>query len=118
MSYNKSEIMKRAWTLYRNRNRLILEQLGRTKKDSQFYPLIKKNVIPFADCLKQAWADAKEDIAKARAVAVLSVSDKARLDGLKKELLILECKDRWNNHDSQRAGKLQAQIKELETKAA
>ena len=69
--FNKSEIMKRAWTLYRNKNRLILEQLGRTKKDSPLYPLIKKNVIPFGEYLKQAWADAKREVAKSRAVAAL-----------------------------------------------
>ena len=118
MNYNKSEIMKRAWTLYKNKNRLILEQLGRTKKDSPLYPIIKKNVPPFADSLKQAWADAKREVTKARAVTSLSVADKTKLDGLKKELFVLEMKDRWNNHDSQRASKLQALINELETKAA
>ena len=81
MNYNKSEIMKRAWTLYKNKNRLILEQLAGTRKDSPLYPLIKKNVPPFADSLKQAWADAKREVTKARAVASLSVADKTKLAG-------------------------------------
>ena len=118
--FNKSAIMKRAWNDY---------------KINRGYEWAKNRT--FAQCLMYAWKLAKEEIAeetrrnerarafaeqadikevsKAKAVASLSVADKTKLDGLKKELFILECKDIWNDSDRAYSRKLQAQIDALET---
>ena len=122
MTYNKSEIMKRAWNQYRLRN-------------THFW--LKEEQKTFGNYLKDAWKHAKQEAAKeaerkegarvlaeqlavkeaakARAAAALSDTDRARLEALKYELFTLGCKDLWDDSDRAYSRKLEAQIVELET---
>jgi len=69
MTYNKSEIMKKAWTIYKNRNHLILNQLRNTPKTASWYGHMLAQVIPFAQILREVWADAKAGAKRAKAMA-------------------------------------------------
>ena len=119
--FNKSAIFRNAWATYR-----VHLQMGWA--------------TTFGKCLKAAWDGEKQAIearkpaevkeaerkaawqekqdSKARAAAALNETDKARLESLKKELFILECKDLWNDSDRAYSRKLQAQIDALETENA
>ena len=120
--FNKSEIFKRAWNQYKFRN-------------THFW--LKEEQKTFGFYLKDAWKHAKQEAAKeaerkegarvlaeklavkesakARAVAALTDTGRAKLEALKYELFTLECKDLWNDSDRAYSRKLQAQIDELET---
>ena len=122
--FNKSEIMKAAWKFFRGS---IKNNWGHT----------------FGECLKTSWKQAKNKVefdakaqrqaaweaekqaawqakqdSKARAVAALSVSDRATYDALKKEMFLIDMIDRWSDKDRQRRGELQVRIDELETEPA
>ena len=92
MTYNKSEIMKRAWDLYR-----IWEFCDRA----------------FAVSLKEAWEEAKskaqkEENAKAKA-EMLVPSD--TFENLESALFILNMKDYHNHEDRQEVSRLEVAIK-------
>jgi|GEM_PF-1562925 len=65
MTYNKSEIMKKAWSNYRaNKNKKNFASAVRIKGKLQYSP------YTFSDALKAAWKDAKYMAAVARTNAI------------------------------------------------
>ena len=120
MTYNKSEIMQRAWILHRNRNSFIFEQLRHTKRDAPFRAIIVSKIVPFSVSLKQAWDDAKMEVAKAKAVASLTEAGKARLAEIDRDIFYVQMIDRWSDSDyamydrlhNERKALLEGRIKE------
>lgn len=94
--YNKSEIMKNAWNIYRD-----------SKLDFMGYPTLQG--ITFSKALKQAWADAKTKAADAK----LTVAEK--IEKIENQLFYLEMKDRWNTEDYAQQSKWRTELTELRT---
>ena len=68
-TYNRSQIMKLAHTLFRNRNSQVREQLKHIPAGHKLYNVVASKLIPFAECLKESWARAKAEVANAIARA-------------------------------------------------
>ena len=122
--FNKSEIFRNAWKFFRSSvNNGWGYTFGECLKTSWKQAKAKAELDTKAQRLaaweaekKAAW-QARQD-SKARAVAALSVADKAKLEALKKEMFLIDMIDRWSDEDRQRRGELQARIDELETETA
>ena len=122
--FNRSEIMKAAWKFFRNsiKNNWGYS-FGECLKTSWKQAKAKAELDAKAQRLaaweaeKQAAWQARQD-SKARAVAALSVSDKATYDALKKEMFLIDMIDRWSDKDRERRDELQARIDVLETEKA
>jgi len=63
-TYNKSAIMKKAWSNYRRNNELIEKYSSGLNKGA-----VKFEYLPFSHFLKQAWAQFKSLAEEARWVA-------------------------------------------------
>ena len=86
MRYNKSEIMKEAWTMYKSSDR----------------DLFGRKLVPFATCLRIAWSNAKAEARKAEKVVTV--------EELESRLFILQMKDRFTHEDYECARELQTKI--------
>lgn len=75
--FNRSEIMKAAWAHYRRAQAYVASN-----------PYLRGSVVRFGDCLKAEWKRAKAQVAKAK----LDAAVVARIDALKAEILVLDCK--------------------------
>ena len=99
-SYNKSEIFKDAWTrFYEEKPWLSLEKIRNL-------PAEKKRKR-FANCLSYAWSDAKRRRAEAAMTA-----DQIRKQ-LREDIMVLDNKTRWNQHDYAAMDVLHAQLRQL-----
>jgi len=120
MTYNKSEIMKRAWEIF-NAGQAV-EQIHlngieaiRAKNDGTAWrvykvggstkAIIQKNT--FSQALKMAWAEAK------RAVAQAKRDSMTELEKLEEALFILNMKDHHSFEDRQEVSRLEAAIKRI-----
>ena len=95
-TYNRSKIMKAAWTEYRRVN------------SNGFLHIRKGKVIPLSTCLAKAWADAKKRAA-AHAAWEASQASKSELDKVNDRIFSLEMKDRWTDADFALSRKLHAE---------
>lgn len=93
MTYNRSEILKAAWTAHRN-----ISAEGWAKITAAW------RAIRWANCLRNAWAAVRFAAARA-AVATLSEAQR-----LAREILCLECKDRLTWEDFRELGALNAKL--------
>lgn len=75
--FNRSEIMKAAWAHYRRAVAYVASN-----------PYLRGTIVRFGDCLKAEWKHAKAQVAKAK----LDAAVVARIDALKAEILVLDCK--------------------------
>lgn len=75
--FNRSQIMKAAWAQYRSAKAYVASN-----------PYLRGTVVRFGDCLKHEWKLAKAHAAKAKRDAAVV----ARIDALKAEILVLDCK--------------------------
>jgi hypothetical protein len=75
--FNRSQIMKAAWAHYRSAKAYVASN-----------PYLRGTVVRFGDCLKDEWKRAKTQAAKAKCNAAAV----ARIDALKAEILVLDCK--------------------------
>lgn len=75
--FNRSQIMKAAWAHYRSAKAYVASN-----------PYLRGTIVRFGDCLKDEWKRAKAQAAKAKRDAVVV----ARIDALKAEILVLDCK--------------------------
>lgn len=73
--FNRSQIMKAAWAQHRSAKAYVASN-----------PYLRGTVVRFGDCLKAEWKQAKAAKVK-RDTAVA-----ARIDALKAEILVLDCK--------------------------
>ena len=119
--FNKSAIFRNAWATYRAYQTMGWDTtFGKCLKaawDGEKQAIEARKPAEVKEAERKAAWQAKQD-SKARAAAALSDTDRARLEALKKELFILECKDLWNDNDRAYSRKLQARIDELETEKA
>lgn len=96
--FNRSQIMKAAWAQYRSAKAYVASN-----------PYLRGTVVRFGDCLKHEWKLAKAQAAKAkRDTAVV-----ARIDALKVEILVLDCKPFGMRIGAERAA-LSAELATLE----
>lgn len=96
--FNRSQIMKAAWAQYRSAKAYVASN-----------PYLRGTVVRFGDCLKHEWKLAKAQAAKAKRDAVVV----ARIDALKAELLVLDCKPFGMRIGAERAA-LSAELATLE----
>lgn len=75
--FNRSQIMRDAWAQYRSAKAYVASN-----------PYLRGSVVRFGDCLKAEWKHAKAQAAKAKRDAAVV----ARIDALKAEILVLDCK--------------------------
>ena len=116
MTYNKSEIMKRAWNQYRFRNThfwLKEEQktFGFYLKDAWKYA--KQETSEEAGRKERAEANAKilaaKEAEEARAVAAMTDADKSRLAEIDRQLFNIDMIDRWQDADRQSYRRLKSE---------
>jgi hypothetical protein len=75
--FSRSQIMNAAWVRYRSAKAYVASN-----------PYLRGTVVRFGDCLKDEWKHAKAEAAKAKRDAAVV----ARIDALKAEILVLDCK--------------------------
>lgn len=75
--FDRTKIMKAAWAQYRSAKAYVASN-----------PYLRGTVVRFSDCLKDEWKHAKAQVAKAKSNAAVV----ARIDALKAEILVLDCK--------------------------
>lgn len=88
--FNRSEIMRRAWEIYRT-----VFRLSQTK-------------AAFRLALQDAWSEAKRAIAAAKRAA----EESPRVQRIRDAILSLECKDRWTQADYAERDRLAAELRE------
>ena len=92
MNYNKSEIMKKAWEMFRTRKAIGL-------------------AISFAQALRMAWCEARNRVEAARRNNSLTVAEKiARIE---ESLFNLQMKDRFSSSDRELERKWRQELNEL-----
>jgi hypothetical protein len=96
--FNRSQIMKAAWAQYRSAKAYVARN-----------PYLRGTVVRFGDCLKDEWKHAKAQVAKAKRDAAVV----ARIDALKAEILVLDCKPFGMRIGAERAA-LSAELAKLE----
>ena len=112
MTYNKAEIMKRAWQNY---NGLMFKSYTTFAADDSTFSNPISVTITFGDMLKKAWDEAKEQVAHERkqaAIAHALASDtqtQAEIAKIDNEIFYLNMKDLWNSNDREYNRKLEAQ---------
>lgn len=97
--FNRSQIMKAAWAQYRSAKAYVASN-----------PYLRGTIVRFGDCLKAEWKHAKAQAAKAK----LDAAVVARIDALKAEILVLDCKPFGIRIGAERAA-LSAELAKLET---
>lgn len=80
--YNLSQIMKKAWETYK-----------------KFQKFVQK--LPFAECLKRAWADAKKALEKPAEITLATIKAAAHKLVESGEYERISCSD-WNNYGKSR----------------
>lgn len=75
--FNRSQIMRSAWAHYRSAKAYVASN-----------PYLRGTVVRFVDCLRDEWKRAKAEAAKTRRDAAVA----ARINILKAEILLLDCK--------------------------
>lgn len=80
--YNLSEIMKNAWATYK-----------------KFQKFVQK--LPFAECLKRAWEDAKKALEKPAEITLATIKAAAHKLVESGEYESISCKD-WHNYGKSR----------------
>ena len=100
-TYNRSEIMKAAWNLYKEN----------TRYGNQYYTQDENgnlilHTITFGDMLKEAWTEAEAAVTAAKKTE-LAAND-TRFIEVSNKLFDLEMKDRWSNKDYELDSQLRA----------
>ena len=93
MTYNRSEILKAAWNAHRN-----------ISAESWAKMPVAWRAIRWANCLRNAWANAKIIVRKT-AAAVMPEAER-----LAREILCLECKDRLTWEDFRELDNMRVQM--------
>lgn len=94
MTYNKSQIMKAAWTKYNNLKKMMLLSYYTLEDGKEVL-----HTVTFGDMLKEAWAEAKETAAANHRIT-------PRNAAIDREIFFLNMKDRWSQEDFDRSRQL------------
>ena len=111
-NFNKKEIMTRAWELHKR----SVEHYGGLNCYS-IVDGVKSLITPitFGEALKQAWAEVKPYVERARlqARAYANPVIGAELTDIDNTIFILQMKDRWNDDDYKAQRNLEAKKQKL-----